>query len=167
VIPRAEVVAHWPVAALLCPLVFAAIAPAAWRALPEAQFAALAQLPVVMAHQAFAHAGGARTATAASVALGTWGAVLAAFLLGAFVHPGWGLAAPYLLLAIGAAHAAAGLRGRNDPGVRTALALLLPAGAAGVLVIGAAPGVAAAHHLAGIAAALALHGMGRVVLRRG
>lgn len=166
---REQVVAHWVVAALLCPLVFAAIAPASFRFMPLESFATLALLPVYMAHQVEEHTGdrfrlwvnaraGAETLTPAAVAVinlpGVWGVILAAFLLGGFVDPGWGLIAAYLVLVNALVHvvAAVVLRGYN-PGLVSAVGLLLPGAAVAFAVIPAAP----LHHAVGLGVALAIH----------
>jgi hypothetical protein len=166
---REQVVAHWVVAALLCPLVFAAIAPASLRFMPIESFATLALLPIYMAHQVEEHfsdrfrlwvnaRAGAEALTPAAVAVinlpGVWGVILAAFLLGGFTHPGWGMVAAYLAMVNALAHVAAAvaLRGYN-PGLVSAVALLLPAAAIAFAVVPAAP----IHHAVGLAVALALH----------
>jgi hypothetical protein len=180
---REAIVQHWPVAALLCPLVFAAIAPASLRYLPTAQFMTLAQLPVAMAHQADAHLGGrlealvnarlgAGTLSPEAVAvanlLGVWGGILASFLAGALVHAGWGLAACHLVLLIGLAHVlAAMVRRAGHPGLPSAAVLLLPAGVLGIALVGAAPGVGLAHHAVGLLMSLGLVGGALLHLVRG
>jgi hypothetical protein len=168
-VPRAEVVAHWPVAALLCPLVFAAIGPVTVTMLPVALFVILAQLPLTMAHQVEEHANdrfrsfinarfGAGVLSAEAVAIislpGVWGVMLLGFALAAFVAPGWGLVAPYLSLIKALIHVAAfvALRAYN-PGVVSAMVLLLPGGLLGLFLV---PGTALQHALAALAV-LAIH----------
>jgi hypothetical protein len=172
-ISRAELVAHWPVAALLCPLAFAAIAPVAIRTMPAEQFATLAQLPLYMAHQVEEHANdrfrifvnqrlGTEALTPEAVAVinlpGVWGVILLAFLLGAFVNPGLALIAPYLALVNALVHVAAWLALRSyNPGLMSALLLLLPGGVAGIALVGAMPAVGAPHHALALGVALAIH----------
>jgi hypothetical protein len=168
-VPRAEVVAHWPVAALLCPLVFAAIGPVTVTMLPVALFVILAQLPLTMAHQVEEHANdrfrsfinarfGAGVLSAEAVAVinlpGVWGVMLLGFALAAFAGPGWGLVAPYLSLVKALIHVAAfvALRAYN-PGVVSAVVLLLPGGALGLFLV---PGTVLQHALAALVV-LAIH----------
>jgi hypothetical protein len=168
-VPGREVVAHWPVAALLCPLVFAAIGPVTVSLLPPALFVILAQLPLYMTHQVEEHANdrfrsfinarfGAGVLSAEAVAVinlpGVWGVMLLGFALAAFAGPGWGLVAPYLSLINALIHVAAfvALRGYN-PGLVTALVLLLPGGALGLALV---PGTVVQHALA-LGAVLAIH----------
>ena len=172
-IGRAELLAHWPVAAFLCPLVFAAIAPVAIGLMPIELFVTLAQLPIYMAHQVEEHAQdrfrrfvnelvGPDALTTEAVAVvnlpGVWGVVLAAFLLGAFVDPAFGLVAAWLSVVNAVIHfvAFAVLR-RYNPGLVTAALLLLPAGVYGVSVIGALPGIGLVAHLLAIALVVAIH----------
>jgi hypothetical protein len=173
VISRAEIVAHWPVAALLCPLALAAVAPVGLGTMPAEQFATLAQLPLHMAHQVEEHANdrfrrfvnarfGAEVLTPEAVAVinlpGVWGVILASFLLGAFVDPGLALIAGYLSVVNALLHLAAWMAlGRCHPGLVSALALLLPGGVLGIVVAGAAAGVAAGHHALALAVAAAIH----------
>jgi hypothetical protein len=177
-IPRAEIVAHWPVAALLCALVFAAIGPVTWRLLPPETFLTLAQLPLYMAHQVEEHANdrfrrfvnarfGADALTPAAVAVinlpGVWGVILLAFALGALVHPGLGLAAPYLSVVNAITHVGAAIAWRgSNPGLVSAVALLLPGGALAIAVIPAQPW----HHALALAVALAIHAAIVVHVRR-
>ncbi len=168
-VPRAEVVAHWPVAALLCPLVFAAIGPVTVTMLPVALFVILAQLPLYMAHQVEEHANdrfrhfinarfGAGVLSAEAVAVinlpGVWGVMLLGFALAAFVGPGWGLVAPYLSLVNALIHlvAFAALRAYN-PGLVSAVVLLLPGGLLGLFLV---PGTFVQHALAALVV-LAIH----------
>lgn len=172
-ISRAEIVAHWPVAALLCPLAFAAIAPVAIRTMPAEQFATLAQLPIYMAHQVEEHANdrfrafvnarlGPGVLSAEAVAVinlpGVWGVILASFLLGAFVAPGLALIASYLSVVNALVHLAAWIVLRTyNPGLVSALVLLLPGGLLGIVFAAAVPGVNAAHHALALAVAVAIH----------
>jgi hypothetical protein len=168
-ISRAEIVAHWPVAALLCPLVFAAIGPVTVSMLPTALFLTLAQLPLYMAHQVEEHANdrfrrfvnarfGAEALTAEAVAIinlpGVWGVILLAFAFGAFVHPGLGLTAPYLSVVNAITHVGAAVAWRGyNPGLVSAVALLLPGGALAIAATPADPW----HHALALAVALAIH----------
>jgi hypothetical protein len=172
-ISRAEIVAHWPVAALLCPLAFAAIAPVAIRTMPAEQFATLAQLPLYMAHQVEEHANdrfrifvnqrlGTEALTPEAVAVinlpGVWGVILLAFLLGAFVDPGLALIASYLSVVNALAHLAAWIALRSsNPGLVSALTLLLPGGLLGIAFAGTAPVVGVLHHALALGVALAIH----------
>lgn len=172
-ISRAELVAHWPVAALLCPLVFATIAPVAIGIMPPEPFVTLAQLPIYMAHQVEEHANdrfrrfinghfGAEVLSAEAVAVinlpGVWGVILAAFLLGTFVHPGLALIAAWLSVVNALVHVIAAmlLRGYN-PGLVSALVLLLPGGLVALAVVGAMPGVGMPHHALAVGIAVAIH----------
>lgn len=168
-ISRAEIVAHWPVAALLCPLVFAAIGPVTYRLLPTEMFLTLAQLPLYMAHQVEEHANdrlrrfinarlGADVLTPEAVAIinlpGVWGVILLAFALGGFVHPGLGLAAPYMSVVNALMHVGAAVAWRGyNPGLASALALLLPGGALAIAATPADPW----HHALALSVALAIH----------
>lgn len=168
-ISRAEIIAHWPVAALLCPLVFAVIGPVTFSMLPTALFLTLAQLPLYMAHQVEEHANdrfrrfvnarlGAEALTPAAVAIinlpGVWGVILLAFALGAFVHPGLGLAAPYLSVVNGITHVGAAIAWRGtNPGLMTALTLLIPGGVLAIALTPAEPW----HHALALAVVLAIH----------
>lgn len=86
---------------------------------------------------------------------GVWGVNLASILLAAFVNPGYGLIALYLMLVNAFAHVQqAILLRRSNPGLITALALFFPLSIAGVLTL---RDVGAGYHALGLGVALAIH----------
>lgn len=86
--------------------------------------------------------------------IGVWALVIIAFVLHETVASGWGLLAAYLALLNGLLHGlqAIALR-RYNPGLVTAIVLLVPLGIVSVAVIDAAP----LAHAAAVIAILALH----------
>jgi len=84
---------------------------------------------------------------------GVWGLNLAALYLAFFVEPGWGLAAPYLMVVNALVHlgTAARTRGHN-PGLWTSLALFFPLGAATLWLVPAT----GAQHVLGLVVAVAV-----------
>ncbi|MBX9881804.1 MAG: HXXEE domain-containing protein [Sphingomonas sp.] len=87
---------------------------------------------------------------------GVWGVNLLALYVAAWVGPGWGLIAPYLMLVNALSHLGAAARHRAyNPGVGTSAALFLPLALASLMLIPATP----AQHALGLAVAVAAHGL--------
>jgi len=85
---------------------------------------------------------------------GVWGVDLAALYAAYYLDPGFGLAAPYLMLVNAIAHLAAAARWREyNPGLWTACGLFLPLALVALSRIPASP----PQHALGLAIALAVH----------
>ncbi|AJY47813.1 HXXEE domain-containing protein [Martelella endophytica] len=87
-----------------------------------------------------------------------WGVNLIAFYAAAFVAPGLGLVAPYLLLVNAVLHIVTTLRLRcYNPGLVTAILLFLPLSIAALIVAANMPEVTLGYHALGLAFAIAIH----------
>jgi hypothetical protein len=85
---------------------------------------------------------------------GVWGVNALSLIAGWFVAPGWGLAAGWLMLINALVHVAAAVRLRvYNPGLITALLLLLPLGVAIIWRVPASP----VQQASGMAVAVAIH----------
>ncbi|RTL65078.1 MAG: HXXEE domain-containing protein [Hyphomicrobiales bacterium] len=83
-----------------------------------------------------------------------WGMNLAALYAGRFVEPGWGLAAPYLMLVNAISHIGSAAKfGGYNPGLATSVAIFLPLSIASLWLIPATP----LQHGLGLALAIAVH----------
>ncbi|MBY0338229.1 MAG: HXXEE domain-containing protein [Acetobacteraceae bacterium] len=166
---------HWLMGALVGAPLLLALAPVLWGVLPLWLLAVFLQQPVYMLHQAEEHlgdrfrrfvnehlAGGREALTPLAVVVinvgGVWAVNAASLLLAALIHPGWGLVAVYLTLINGVTHLAAAVALRAfNPGLVTGVLLFLPAGAWGLALVAAQPGVGWGSHLGAAALILALH----------
>jgi len=164
---------HWPAAALFAAGALIALFPllAGVAGLPLA--VVFLQLPLYMLHPWEEHAGdrfrwyvnrvvggGREVLTPATTfwinALGVWGVDLAALYAAWLAGPPAGLAAGYLAVVNALLHLGPAIRRREyNPGLVTALVLLLPGGSWCVAVAGGTAGWPA--HAAGLAVAVALH----------
>jgi hypothetical protein len=89
---------------------------------------------------------------------GVWGTIAISLTLALTVNVGYGLIAAYLLLVNAAVHIAQGMVTRHyNPGLDTAVAILLPLGVFTVEMIRRAGAAPPAMHLLGLGASLALH----------
>jgi hypothetical protein len=85
---------------------------------------------------------------------GVWGTNLVALYAAGFWAPGYGLAAPYLMIVNAIAHVAATARFRiYNPGLITSLVIFFPLGLASLYVIPAS----LAQHALGLGVSLAIH----------
>jgi hypothetical protein len=132
------------------------------------------QLPVYMVHQAEEHLGDrfridinrmagcealTRPATFWINLLGVWLVDLVALALTVTVDPAWGLLAAYLALVNGAVHALVAIaRRERNPGLITAIALLLPMGAWCLWCLRTAASASPGVHVASVAIVVAVHG---------
>ncbi len=175
---------HWSRAGLPLAVALLLLAPVARRALSRAAFLIYLQLPIYLLHQYEEHGHGAfKRAINAMLppglgpltdraifwinVPGVWGVDAAALALAAGTTPANALVAPYLAILNGALHAAVAAKTRRyNPGLWTALALLIPVGACSVRAIGRASGATRRAHAAGIAGALLLHLLVGVTLIR-
>lgn len=166
---------QWPYAGTLAAVFLLALVPVLWSVGSLALALVLLQLPVYMIHQLEEHAddrfrryvnatlGRGRTVLERGLtfwvnALCVWALCVLALLLAVFVDLGLGLIAVYLTAFNAFTHVAAALASRAyNPGLWTALALFVPASAAGTyeLVVAADPGVGI--QLAAIGTAVGLH----------
>jgi hypothetical protein len=164
---------HWPAAALFAACALLALFPllAGAAGLPVA--VVFLQLPLYMLHQWEEHAGdrfrqyvnrviggGREVLTPAATfwinALGVWGVDLAALYAAWLAGPAAGLAAGYLAVVNALLHLGPAIRRREyNPGLITALVLLLPGGIWCVVAAGGSAGWPA--HAAGLAVAVGLH----------
>ncbi|HVZ76356.1 MAG TPA: HXXEE domain-containing protein [Gemmatimonadaceae bacterium] len=89
---------------------------------------------------------------------GVWGVIAASTWLAADLRPGLGLVAAYLCVVNAIVHIAHAVifRGYN-PGLATAVVLLLPGGASTIVAIDRAGGGALAWHAVGLAIAIVIH----------
>jgi len=144
---------NWPYAGLTAGLFLLAILPLLWRAWPLTLLVVFLQLPIYMAHQVEEHhharfrtfvndhlAHGRNALTTPAVVfinlVGVWLVDLAALYLARFVDPSLGLIAIYLALVNALAHVAVAILLRAyNPGLITAILLLLPAGSIGWWII--------------------------------
>jgi hypothetical protein len=133
------------------------------------------QLPFYLLHQAEEHLGDrfrryvnkhlfagrdvlTRTATFWINSLGVWAADLLALDLAGVVSLAAGLFAGYLAAVNGVMHVAQAIGRREyNPGLWTAIGLLLPGGAICVAVVGRAAGCGWGAHVAALAAAIGIH----------
>lgn len=145
--------ANWPYAGLTAGLFLLAIFPLLCRVWPSALLIVFLQLPVYMAHQVEEHyhdrfrtfmndhlAQGRNALTTPAVVfiniVGVWCVDLAALYLAYFVNPNYGLIAIYLALINSLFHIAAfAILRVYNPGLITAVLLLLPASCIGWWII--------------------------------
>jgi hypothetical protein len=162
---------HWPAAALFAGVFLFTVLPVYAAAVGLAQALVFVQLPIYMLHQWEEHAGdrfrlyvnrvvgaGLPVLNPAAAfwinSLGVWGVDLVAIYLAWLITPSAGLVAGYLALVNAAAHIVQAVARREyNPGLVTAVLLLLPAGGWCVWEVGSSVGA----HLIGLAAALALN----------
>jgi hypothetical protein len=171
---RTWIYANWPYAGLTACLFLLLMTPLLWSSWSGAMLLVYLQLPLYMIHQVEEHhrdrfrafvnrhmAGGRDALTTEGVVIinlgGVWAVDLVALYLAYFVRPGLGLIAVYLPIVNGLVHVAgwAGLREYN-PGLVSAVTLLLPAGAAGWWLL-VREGCTMADHAWGLGVAIAIH----------
>lgn len=166
---------HWSRAGIPLAGALLLLAPLVRRAVGRAPFLVYLQWPVYLLHQYEEHGHGAfkrevnRVLPSSFGRLtdqtifwinipGVWGIDITAPYLARFVGPGAGLVAPYLAIVNGLIHVGAAVRTRGyNPGLWTALLLLLPAGGASALAIGRIGRVPRSAHGRGLAASVLLH----------
>jgi Protein of unknown function with HXXEE motif len=163
---------NWMYAGFLAGLFLLAVVPIFAAAIGLPLLLVYLQLPVYMLHQLEEHyddrfrkyvndflAGGREALSTPAVVVinvvGVWVVILIALYLSRFVGLGLGLIAIYLTLVNALVHIvqAAVQRGYN-PGLATAVALFLPVGIWGLMVVSATPGVTTTDHVVGVAVAI-------------
>lgn len=165
---------HWSRAGLPLAIVLLLLGPVVRRGLGRGVFPVYLQLPVYMLHQYEEHghgafkrdvnrllAGRARLTDRTIFwdnTLGVWGVDLCALYLARYFRPALGLAAPYLAIVNGLIHVGGALRTRRyNPGLWTALLLLLPIGGIAAARISRTCRASWRDHLRSLAAAVVLH----------
>lgn len=161
---------RWVDAAVYTGAVLLALAPLVWRWGGESIVLIYLCGPAYIAHQIEEHwgdrfrrfvndhlFGGRDVLTPGAVwwinLPGVWGVNLAALHAAVFWGPGWGLAAPYLMLVNGVAHGGAALRFGYNPGLATSLLLFFPLGLYAAWVVPATE----IQHAVGLGIAVAIH----------
>lgn len=164
--------AHWVAGAAFMAVALLALVPLLLRmAWPLPLLLLFLQLPAYMLHQVEEHAGdrfrthintvvcggreGLRTLDVLWINIaGVWFIDGAALYAAVLVRPGWGLAAPYLMLVNAISHigAAIALRGSN-PGLLTAVFVFIPLSVATLATVPAT----LSDHVAALAIAIAIH----------
>jgi hypothetical protein len=166
---------NWYYAGLTAAAFLLLMLPLLWTSWTLPLIVVFLQLPAYMVHQVEEHhqdcfrtfvnahlAGGRDALTTPAVLvvnlLGVWGVDLAAIYLGYFLHVGLGLIAIYLALVNAVLHLAgsAVLRAYN-PGVITALLLLLPLGGWGWWLLVRSEACTVWDHVFGLGIAIAIH----------
>jgi hypothetical protein len=165
---------QWPAATLFAACFLLAMAPLMYLVAGPVLTVVFLFLPVYMLHQCEEHtgdrfrkdinlhiAGGREALTPRATfwinSLGVWGVDLIAVYLAAFVRPSLGLIAVYMALVNGVLHIVSSVvRREYNPGLWTAMALFLPFGGFGILVLNAAGADWEAHAI-GFGAAAAVH----------
>ena len=157
---------------------------AGWR---ETASLTLLMLPLYMLHQYEEHDAdrfrlffnatigqGREVLTPAAVFMinvpGVWGVIALSLYLSAWIAPGLGLIAIYLVVVNALVHLAHAIRFRRyNPGLATAVVLFLPAGAGAIWRFDADAAGAPAWQAAGLAVAVAIHAaiIGYALRRRG
>jgi len=173
--------AHWVASALTMAVMLVALAPLGIGDHSLPVMLIYLTLPGYMVHQVEEHSGdrfrrfvnqrmfgGVDALTVADVLWinlpGVWGVNLAALYATDFGHPGYGLAAPYLMLVNAIVHIVGAIRSRSyNPGLVTAVLLFVPLAIVSLFAIPAGP----AEHWSGLAIAIVIHGLiiARVGLR--
>lgn len=174
---------HWVAAALIMGLMLLAIVPVGIVGGDRAVLMVYLAGPVYMLHQVEEHwgdrfrsyvntvvFGGVEALTTSDVLLinlpGVWGINLLALYAAHFITPGWGLAAPWLMLINGITHVVMGVVKRSyNPGLVTAALVFIPFGLVSLWLIpgsGVQQGVGLAIALV-IHAAIAVHAKWRAV----
>jgi hypothetical protein len=172
---KAWLYANWFYAGLLAGLFLIAAAPLLWSCQSAALLSVFLQLPVYMVHQVEEHhqdrfrkmvniyIGGGREALTPGAVLfinvaGVWGVDLIALYLAYFLHEGLGLIAMYLAIVNAIVHIAAGLVQRAyNPGLVSAILLLLPAGLIGCFLLIRDASSTVTDHCWGLGIAIAIH----------
>ena len=166
---------NWVYGGFLAGFVLLALLALAARSLSLPMFIVALQLPLYMLHQyeehdddrfrryVNEHAGGGKEVLTVPAAFvinigGVWLLNLVSIALAATVDLGFGLIGVYGALVNSLVHIAAGIVGRSyNPGLATAVVLLLPAGAAGVWAVTVAGHGEWGFQLLGFGGAILLH----------
>jgi hypothetical protein len=172
---QAWVYPNWPYAGLTASLFLLAVMPLLWSSWNAGLLIVFLQLPIYMIHQVEEHhrdrfrtfvnehvAGGRNALTVESVVVinlgGVWAVDLIVLYLAHFVRPGLGLIAIYVAIVNAFVHAMGALVLRAyNPGLVTALLLLLPAGCWGWWILAHDGRAAIDDHLLGAGIAILLH----------
>jgi hypothetical protein len=172
---RAWLYANWFYAGLTASLFLFAVTPLLWNVESRSLLVVFLQLPIYMVHEVEEHyhdrfrlffneklAGGRNALTPDAVLVsnlgGVWGVDLTALYLAHFVNPGLGLIAMYLAIVNAFVHIAAAVAFRAyNPGLVTAILLLLPAGSAGWWVLARDAQCTVYDHVWGLGMAITLH----------
>jgi hypothetical protein len=166
---------NWFYAGLTASLFLFAMAPLLWNVRSRSLLLVFLQLPIYMLHQVEEHyhdrfrlffneqfAAGRNALTPEAVLVsnlgGVWGVDLTALYLAHFVDPGLGLIAMYLAIVNAFAHIATAVLFRAyNPGLVTAILLLLPAGSAGWWILARDAQCMVYDHVWGIGIAVLIH----------
>jgi hypothetical protein len=166
--------ANWVYGGFLAGILLLALVPLLARGWSPALTATYLCLPIYMIHQYEEHdrdrfrifvnqaMGGAEILTPAAVfvinIVGVWCVIGTAIYLAAFLRPGLGLIAAYLLLVNAAVHVVqAFLLHRYNPGLATAIVLFFPVGGYCVYAVATAGDGAASMQAIGAAAGVGIH----------
>ena len=168
---------NWFYAGATAALFLLAIVPLLWTVWPSTLLIVFVQLPIYMFHQVEEYyrdrfrqclntllGGGQEVLTQRFVLLvnlgGVWMVDVLALYLACFVRPGLGLIAFYLALVNAFVHLAmAILRRSYNPGLITAMVLLLPAGATGWWLLHRTQEATSVDHLWGLGVAFGVHAL--------
>ena len=166
---------NYQYAGLTVAVFFLLLAPLLWTSWPHPLLCVFLQLPAYFIHQVeeyyhdrfrlsmnrqLAHGSDALTKGAVLVIniAGVWGTDLLALYLCYFLRPGLGLIAIYLALVNATVHILFTLITRSyNPGLYTALLLLLPGSVSGLVNFARSGSATTADHIWGISIALAIH----------
>ena len=172
---RAWLYSNWFYAGLLTALFLLAVTPVLWHLWPLPLLVVFLQLPVYMIHQVEEHhhdrfrryinqhVAKGRDALSPDAVLvinlgGVWLLDLCALYLAYFVRPGLGLVAMYMAIVNGFVHMISTVVERQyNPGVITAVFLLLPAGFAGCWIFKRTGQATVNDHLWALAVAVLIH----------
>ena len=170
-----RLVSSWVYGGFLAGLLILLLAPLLLAGRRPVLVAAFFCLPVYMFHQYEEHdndrfrrfvnrvvGGGREVLTPLEVFLvnvpGVWGVLALSLWLAAGIEPGFALISAYLLLVNSAVHIAQGILAREyNPGLASAVLLLLPAGCWCMIAVQHSGTGTAAMHVTGLASAVALH----------
>jgi len=164
---------RWPAAAVFAGGMLLPFVAVVWHlAGPVLGLVAL-QLPLYMLHQGEEHLGDrfrhdvnamfgaevlSRGATFWINSIGVWGVDLASILLAAFVAPAWGVIAVDLAILNGVIHVLSAIKRRtSNPGLVTAIVLLIPIGALSLWRLSEDPSMTAAMQWTGVGVAVLIH----------
>ena len=166
---------HWVYGGFLAGIMLLVLTPVLASGWPMALVLIWLQLPAYMLHQYEEHdadrfrrfvnaiiGGGKEVLTRLDVFViniaGVWGVDALAFLLAARVHLGLGLIAVYLSLVNAVAHCAQAIALRRyNPGLITAILLILPLGVVTLWVLSGNAQISATDHLIGLGLAILIH----------
>ena len=172
---KARIYANWEYAGLTAGVFLLLLMPLLWTSWPLLVWIVLLQLPMYMIHQVeehygdrfrrgvnneFAHGRDAlNRSTVLVINIGAiWIVDMIALYLAYFVRPGLGLIADYLPIVNGTIHVLLALKNRSyNPGLISAVLLLLPVGSLGVWLLVKAHQATIADQVWGLGGAVLIH----------